>query len=106
MKYPKRIGSWLVSSYDLFIQFHERVVLNQIKKMDLNNGHNQLPIVVGILIFDQVEVLDVAGPFEVFSVARLNEERRQIEPSPFRVLLLGENRIRSWQLAVYALFLM
>jgi transcriptional regulator GlxA family with amidase domain len=71
-----------------------RVVLNQIKnkKMDLNNVHNQLPITVGILIFDQVEVLDVAGPFEVFSVARLNEERRQIEPSPFRVLLLGEKQ--------------
>jgi putative intracellular protease/amidase len=34
--------------------------------------------------------LDVAGPFEVFSVARLNEERRYIEPSPFRVLLLGK----------------
>lgn len=60
--------------------------------MDLNNGHNQLPITVGILIFDQVEVLDVAGPFEVFSVARLNEDRRHIEPSPFRVLLLGEKQ--------------
>jgi hypothetical protein len=49
-----------------------------------------LPVTVGILIFNEVEVLDVAGPFEVFSVTRLNEERRQIEPSPFRVLLLGE----------------
>lgn len=58
--------------------------------MDLNKDHNQLPITVGILIFDQVEVLDVADPFEVFSIARLNEKRRRIEPSPFRVLLLGE----------------
>jgi transcriptional regulator GlxA family with amidase domain len=49
--------------------------------MDMNKHHRQLPITVGILIFDQVEVLDVAGPFEVFSVARLNEERRYIEPS-------------------------
>ena len=68
-------------------------MLGQIKnnnKMNLDKNHNQLPITVGILIFDQVEVLDVAGPFEVFSVARLNEKRRQIEPSPFRVLLLGE----------------
>jgi hypothetical protein len=36
---------------------------------------NNLPLTVGILIFDQVEVLDVTGPFEVFSVTRLNEER-------------------------------
>jgi transcriptional regulator GlxA family with amidase domain len=55
-----------------------------------NESQNRLPVTVGILIFNEVEVLDVAGPFEVFSVTRLNEERRQIEPSPFRVLLLGE----------------
>lgn len=30
---------------------------------------------VGILIFPDVEVLDFAGPYEVFSVARLSEER-------------------------------
>jgi putative intracellular protease/amidase len=54
-------------------------------------NQNQLPLTVGILIFDQVEVLDVAGPFEVFAVTRLNEERRQEESSPFRVLLLSEN---------------
>lgn len=68
-------------------------MLSQIKnknQMDPDKDHKQLPITVEILIFDQVEVLDVAGPFEVFSVARLNEERRHIEPSPFRVLLLGE----------------
>ena len=53
-------------------------------------NQNQLPLTVGILIFDQVEVLDVAGPFEVFAVSRLNEERRQEESSPFRVLLLSE----------------
>ena len=29
------------------------------------------PRTVGILIFDDVEVLDFCGPFEVFSVARL-----------------------------------
>lgn len=32
-----------------------------------------LPLSFGILIFDQVEVLDVAGPFEVFSLTRLHE---------------------------------
>lgn len=68
-------------------------MLSQIKnknQMEPYKDHKQLPITVGILIFDQVEVLDVAGPFEVFSVARLNEKRRHIEPSPFKVLLLGE----------------
>ena len=39
--------------------------------LDINE--NQLPLTVGILIFDQVEVLDVAGPFEALAVARLNE---------------------------------
>src|ERR1051325_7533703 len=46
---------------------------------------------VGILIFPDVEVLDFAGPFEVFSVTRLNEERRREEPSPFEVKLIAEN---------------
>ena len=45
---------------------------------------------VGILIFDGVEVLDFCGPFEVFSVARLNEEGRLEEPSPFEVMLVAE----------------
>lgn len=68
-------------------------MLNQIKnknKMDPDQDHKQLPITVGILIFDQVEVLDVTGPFAVFSVARLNEERGHIKHSPFKVLLLAE----------------
>jgi transcriptional regulator GlxA family with amidase domain len=52
---------------------------------------DQLPLTVGILIFDQVEVLDVAGPFEVFALTRLNNEYRQEESSPFRVLLVSEN---------------
>ncbi len=34
---------------------------------------------VGILIFPQVEVLDFCGPFEVFSVTRLNENARREE---------------------------
>ena len=45
---------------------------------------------VGILIFPDVEVLDFCGPFEVFSVARLNESRRRDEPSPFEVVLVAE----------------
>jgi transcriptional regulator GlxA family with amidase domain len=45
---------------------------------------------VGILIFPDVEVLDFCGPFEVFSVTRLNEQLRREEPSPFEVLLVAE----------------
>jgi hypothetical protein len=56
---------------------------------------NQLPLTVGILIFDQVEVLDVAKPFEVLAVTRMNEERRQEELSPFRVLLISGVWIKS-----------
>jgi hypothetical protein len=32
----------------------------------MNYNQNHLSLTVGILIFDQVEVLDVGGPFEVF----------------------------------------
>jgi transcriptional regulator GlxA family with amidase domain len=46
---------------------------------------------VGIVLFENIEVLDFCGPFEVFSVTRLNEERRREEPSPFEVLLIAEN---------------
>jgi transcriptional regulator GlxA family with amidase domain len=45
----------------------------------------------GILIFPDVEVLDFCGPFEVFSVTRLNEDRRREEPSPYEVLLIAES---------------
>ncbi len=45
---------------------------------------------VGIVLFENVEVLDFCGPFEVFSVTRLHEEKRREEPSPFEVLLVAE----------------
>ena len=45
---------------------------------------------VGILIFPDVEVLDFCGPFEVFSVTRLNEELRREDVSPFEVLVVAE----------------
>lgn len=44
----------------------------------------------GILIFPEVEVLDFCGPFEVFSVTRLDEARRRDTESPFEVLLVAE----------------
>ena len=46
---------------------------------------------VGIVLFDDIEVLDFCGPFEVFSATRLNEEKRREEPSPFEVLLVAES---------------
>lgn len=45
---------------------------------------------VGIVVFDEIEVLDFCGPFEVFSVVRLDEARRREDPSPFNVKLIGE----------------
>jgi transcriptional regulator GlxA family with amidase domain len=46
----------------------------------------------GILVFRDVEVLDFCGPFEVFSVTRLNEQKRREEPSPFNVFLVAETK--------------
>jgi transcriptional regulator GlxA family with amidase domain len=47
---------------------------------------------VGILVFDNVEVLDFCGPFEVFSVARVDEARRREGPSPFEVFLVAATK--------------
>ncbi len=47
---------------------------------------------VGILIFDGVEVLDFAGPFEIFSHTRLTpgvESRRSEESAPFQVFTVA-----------------
>ena len=49
---------------------------------------------VGILMFDGVEVLDFAGPFEVFSRTRLVpgvESRRSDASAPFRVFTVTRN---------------
>lgn len=45
---------------------------------------------VGIILFNDIEILDFCGPFEVFSATRLNEEERRSEPSPFEVSLISE----------------
>ena len=47
---------------------------------------------VGILVFEDIEVLDFCGPFEVFSCTRLNEEKRREEPSPFNVFLVAATK--------------
>lgn len=48
---------------------------------------------VGIVLFEDIEVLDFCGPFEVFSVTRINEENRREESSPFEVLLVAQNEV-------------
>ncbi len=47
------------------------------------------PLQVGILVFPEVEVLDFAGPFEVFSVASRIALREIGVPTPFTVTLIG-----------------
>jgi transcriptional regulator GlxA family with amidase domain len=51
---------------------------------------------VGILLFDEVEVLDFAGPYEVFSRTRLIpgvESRRSDESAPFRVFTVAARSV-------------
>ncbi len=50
------------------------------------------PATVGILIFDDVEVLDFCGPFEVFSVARRPAANGAVDEAfpLFRVLTIAE----------------
>lgn len=45
---------------------------------------------VGIVLFNDIEILDFCGPFEVFSATRLNEKKRRTDPSPFEVSLISE----------------
>lgn len=52
---------------------------------------NHMPT-VGILLFDEVEVLDFCGPFEVFSVARpVEPEKQSDEHKLFQVLTIAES---------------
>jgi len=49
---------------------------------------------VGILIFNEVEVLDFAGPYEVFSRTRLEkgaESRKSNDSAPFKVFTVSVN---------------
>jgi transcriptional regulator GlxA family with amidase domain len=55
-------------------------------------GETPLRKQVGIVVFDDVEVLDFCGPFEVFSVTRLDDSRRRETASPFEVRLIAETR--------------
>lgn len=44
---------------------------------------------VGVLLYDGIETLDFCGPYEVFTVTRLNPAQRT-EASPFMVQLIAE----------------
>jgi len=48
---------------------------------------------VAIVLFENVEVLDFCGPFEVFAATRLNEAKRREEASPFEIILVAEKLI-------------
>lgn len=49
-----------------------------------------LTTTIGLLIFDEIEVLDLAGPFEVFSVAARLAGRRG-EVAPFRPVMIAKS---------------
>lgn len=64
---------------------------------------------LGIFIFDDVEVLDFAGPFEVFSCTRIfkNKNNKNLGISPFEVVMISENKrkiITSGGLKVFSDF--
>lgn len=46
-------------------------------------------LTIGILLFDEIEVLDFAGPFEVLSTAS-RVAQRSGAPAPFKALLIGK----------------
>jgi putative intracellular protease/amidase len=51
-----------------------------------------LPISVGILIFDNVEVLDFAGPYEVFTTAtRVHGKMAPGAPAAFDVVTVARS---------------
>ena len=47
---------------------------------------------IGIYVFDNVELLDLAGPYEVFTCAsRVHARMNPGEATPFRVLTIGQS---------------
>jgi transcriptional regulator GlxA family with amidase domain len=67
--------------------------MNVAKSLDSESRSSMEKHNVAILLFDGVEVLDFAGPFEVFSRTRLSpgvESRRSEETAPFRVFTVAK----------------
>jgi transcriptional regulator GlxA family with amidase domain len=56
----------------------------------VDDGAAVRPMTVGILIFDEVEVLDFCGPFEVFASASATGEAPRDERRLFTVLTIAE----------------
>jgi transcriptional regulator GlxA family with amidase domain len=51
-----------------------------------------MPTIVAIYLFPEVEVLDFAGPFEVFTTAsRVSRRRNPAAPGPFRVVTVARS---------------
>lgn len=51
-----------------------------------------MPRTIGIYIFDEIEVLDLGGPFEVFSTAsRMKARLMPDAASPFEVFTIAES---------------
>ena len=62
--------------------------------MDRTEHPTRRKVNVGILLFEDVEVLDFAGPFEVFSQTRLEpgiESRRSTDSAPFHVFTVAQS---------------
>ena len=62
--------------------------------MDGTEGPTRRKVNVGILLFEDVEVLDFAGPFEVFSQTRLEpgiESRSSTDSAPFHVFTVAQS---------------
>ena len=62
--------------------------------MDRTEHPTRRKVNVGILLFEDVEVLDFAGPFEVFSQTRLEpgiESRSSTDSAPFHVFTVAQS---------------
>jgi len=58
------------------------------------------PVNVGILVFDEVEVLDFCGPFEVFATALIDGDGDRDERRLFNALIIAEGLETAEQLRV------
>jgi transcriptional regulator GlxA family with amidase domain len=54
------------------------------------NPSGNLPLGIGILLFDDVELLDFAGPYEVFCMANVVMSMQARDVTPFSVFTIAE----------------
>lgn len=61
--------------------------------LDINTELHTMTLSVGIFLFDNVEVLDFAGPFEVFTTAsRVHLRRNPGKAAPFKVFTVAKTK--------------